>query len=70
MTKTSENPSEFCEVCQYQKYDVKHGLICELTDKVADSESPCSSFSEDPELRILIDSVNAKQYIHDQNCLS
>ena len=40
----------FCKRCKNQKFSMKSGVICRLTDQVADFEESCTSFEEDIEL--------------------
>lgn len=36
-----------CCICTNRKFDFQHGIICSLTDKIADFEVNCDSFSLD-----------------------
>jgi uncharacterized RDD family membrane protein YckC len=40
---------KFCEICKEQKFDVDRGIICGLTNSLADFDVSCSSFNEDVE---------------------
>ncbi len=40
---------EFCNICTKHKKDLNVGILCGLTDKIADFETECSSFEEDVE---------------------
>ena len=42
---------KFCKICKKQKFDIKQGIICGLTDLPANFEESCDAFSEDSELK-------------------
>ena len=42
---------KFCKVCANQKFDFQNGVICGLTNRVADFEVTCPDFTEDSFLR-------------------
>lgn len=44
---TREERLKFCKVCTNRKFDVKTGLICSLTGKIADFDETCPNFSQD-----------------------
>lgn len=37
----------FCQICKHQKFNMNEGIICRLTDQIADFEVSCDSFDED-----------------------
>ncbi len=37
----------FCRVCLHQKKDLEQGILCGLTDRIADFETSCASFERD-----------------------
>ena len=41
----------FCKVCQHQKFDLQQGIICSLTNAVADFQEECTSYAEDTVLK-------------------
>jgi len=41
---------KFCSICIHQKDDMRRGIICGLTDQIADFEDSCGSFAEDSEV--------------------
>lgn len=43
-----EKQLEFCKQCSHRKMDFKVGLLCGLTDKMADFEIACPNYVEDP----------------------
>ncbi|MCC7454193.1 MAG: hypothetical protein IT222_08515 [Crocinitomix sp.] len=43
-----EKQLEFCKQCSHRKMNFKVGLLCGLTDKMADFEIACPDFVEDP----------------------
>jgi len=48
MTRTEH--LKFCSICINQKDDMRKGIICGLTDQIADFEDTCGSFAEDSEI--------------------
>jgi uncharacterized RDD family membrane protein YckC len=48
MTRTEH--LNFCSICIHQKDGMRKGIICGLTDQIADFEDTCDSFAEDPEV--------------------
>lgn len=46
-----EKQLEFCKQCSHRKMNFKVGLLCGLTDKMADFNITCSTFIEDPDLK-------------------
>lgn len=42
-----EDQLKFCRVCINQKFDPVRGIVCNLTDRVADFEAICPSYLED-----------------------
>ena len=42
-----EKQLEFCKQCSHRKMNFKVGLLCGLTDKMADFEIACPDFVED-----------------------
>lgn len=37
----------FCSICTKRSFDRKHGIVCSLTEKIADFEGNCKDFEED-----------------------
>lgn len=46
---TREERLEFCKVCTNRKLDWNIGLVCKLTERVADFEGECESYVQDKE---------------------
>jgi len=44
---TREEHIEYCRICLNRKMDSRHGLICQLTGKIADFEDECKDFDRD-----------------------
>lgn len=42
---------EFCKICKNQKFDREKGIICELTNSIADFDQICESFDENETLK-------------------
>lgn len=42
-----EDQLKFCRVCINQKFDPVRGIVCNLTDRVADFEAICPNYLED-----------------------
>lgn len=66
MTETREEQLEFCEICNHNKYTVNQGIICRLSNKQADFEGSCSSFSENSELKNYRDSYRNQVYVQEK----
>lgn len=43
---TRDQQLEYCSVCNKQKFDLQQGIVCSLTNKIADFETTCDSFDE------------------------
>lgn len=41
---TREEHLLHCKICTHQKFDSKQGIVCDLTDRIADFEGSCPSF--------------------------
>lgn len=48
---TRDQHLEFCRVCRNQKFDAEKGIICGLTDRMADFQGFCPSYVEDADLK-------------------
>lgn len=46
-----EEQLQFCKVCNNQRFDMKQGIICGLTNTIADFEDTCINFDEDEVLK-------------------
>lgn len=49
----------FCKVCVNQKKDLERGIVCELTDRIADFEVSCESFQKDEQKDARLRETNA-----------
>ena len=49
---TRQEHLKFCKVCTHQKKDLDKGIICGLTDKIADFEDSCTSYIEDEKYKL------------------
>ncbi|MEX0287545.1 MAG: RDD family protein [Flavobacteriaceae bacterium] len=47
---TRQEHLKFCRRCTHQKKDLEKGILCGLTDKIADFEDHCTSFVEEESL--------------------
>ncbi|WP_108807662.1 RDD family protein [Aquimarina spinulae] len=45
---TRQEYLQFCKICTNQKFDSKQGIVCRLTDAIANFEDTCTTFEEDP----------------------
>jgi uncharacterized RDD family membrane protein YckC len=52
---TREEQLRFCKVCKNQKFDIKQGIVCSLTNLPADFETRCDAFDEDLPLNVQFD---------------
>ncbi|QCW99178.1 RDD family protein [Aggregatimonas sangjinii] len=48
---TRKEQLQSCKICQHQKKDLNRGIICGLTDNLADFEERCETFIENPKLK-------------------
>jgi uncharacterized RDD family membrane protein YckC len=48
---TREERLEYCQVCQHQKISLSQGIICRLTNRIADFDDTCSTFEVDEDLK-------------------
>ena len=46
---TREEHVRICSVCKNRRSDINKGLICALTEDIADFEGECPNYDEDPE---------------------
>lgn len=49
---TRDEQLQFCRVCKNQNYDPKIGIICSITDRVADFDVYCANYQEDLGLKV------------------
>jgi hypothetical protein len=47
LNMTREERLEYCKVCTNRSFDPKHGIICGLTNKVADFDCECPEYNPD-----------------------
>jgi hypothetical protein len=45
---TREQHLSYCKICLNRKMDLKKGLVCNLTNEIADFQETCENFKEDP----------------------
>ena len=48
---TREERLKFCQICTHQKISYKQGIICRLTNNIADFEVSCDNYQEDTGLK-------------------
>ena len=64
MTRTEH--LKFCSICINQKDDMRKGIICGLTDQIADFEDTCGSFAEDSEVLEQLELEKIENEINDK----
>jgi len=64
MTRTEH--LKFCSICINQKDDMRKGIICGLTDQIADFEDTCGSFAEDSEVLEKLELEKIENEINDK----
>lgn len=47
---TREEHLKYCKICMNQKFSLQQGVICGLTNTIADFENSCISFEQDNDL--------------------
>ena len=57
---TREEQLKYCMICKKQKFDIKHGIVCSLTNQIADFEDSCNYFEEDSKLKENYESEQAE----------
>lgn len=61
-----EEHLEFCSVCKKRSFDRQIGIVCSLTEKIADFEGNCLDFEEDEQEKELEEAA-AKSRVSDTN---
>ena len=64
MTRTEH--LKFCSICINQKDDMRKGIICGLTEQIADFEDTCGSFAEDSEVLEQLELEKIENEINDK----
>jgi len=67
---TREEHLSYCKICLNRKMDTKQGLICSLTEKIADFNETCQEFKEDPIKKKELDSIPSYQEVEDTTKLN
>jgi len=60
---TREEHLSYCKICLNRDLDIKQGLICTLTESLADFKETCHSFKEDPITKNKLDAVPSYQEV-------
>jgi len=60
---TREEHLTFCQICTNQKFDLSRGIVCGLTDAIADFDPTCDFFNEDTEKKAQIEATLAENEI-------
>ena len=50
---TRKEQLEFCKICQKQKFDLKKGIVCSITNEQATFENECPNFELDDKIKAL-----------------
>ncbi|WP_100613064.1 cation:proton antiporter family protein [Confluentibacter lentus] len=64
---TREEHLKFCKKCIYRKPDMKVGLICNLTNEIANFENECSSYQLD---KAVIERMDDAEAVHHSDILN
>ena len=64
MTRTEH--LKFCSICINQMDDMRKGIICGLTEQIADFEDTCGSFAEDSEVLEQLELEKIENEINDK----
>ncbi len=51
---------KFCKVCKNQSFSFKHGIICGLTNQVADFDPKCDSYEENEDIKQEVEAKTEK----------
>ncbi|MGE0077410.1 MAG: RDD family protein [Bacteroidales bacterium] len=60
---TRDEQLTFCKVCKNQKFDPKIGIICSITDRIADFDEHCKSYDEVEVLKQQLEENMQKNYV-------
>ena len=63
---TRDQQLEYCSVCNKQKFDLQQGIVCSLTNKIADFETTCNSFDENATYKKTQEKKNLQTNIMDR----
>ena len=63
---TRQEHLKFCKICNHQKFDSQQGIICGLTNSIADFEETCESFDENHEIKETILAKKAENELENQ----
>jgi uncharacterized RDD family membrane protein YckC len=61
---TREDQLNFCSICTHQKYNTEQGILCGLTNQLADFDTFCGSFIEDTNKTV---NVGVRRNINDRS---
>lgn len=48
---TREEQLKYCSICKHQQFSMNSGIVCRLTDNIADFEDSCENYVEDTDLK-------------------
>ena len=60
---TREEHLSYCKICLNRKMDMKKGLVCNLTNEIADFQETCENFKEDPIKKKELESIPSIQEV-------
>ena len=60
---TREEHLKFCQICKNQKFNMNMGIICRLTDQIAEFEESCESFDENAALKQEFESLEIHKQV-------
>ena len=57
----------FCKVCNHQNFDSNKGIVCDLTNEIADFEKSCENYIENPELKKRVETKEKENFLVNKN---
>ncbi|MBG7612633.1 hypothetical protein IU405_10280 [Polaribacter sp. BAL334] len=60
---TRDEHLKYCKICLNRELDLKKGLVCNLTNEIADFKETCVNFKEDPVKKMELESIPSIQEV-------
>ena len=67
---TRQEHLSYCKICLNRKKDLQQGLVCNLTNEIANFEETCQDFREDPIKKKKLDAIPSYEEVEDTIKLS
>ncbi|WGH74304.1 RDD family protein [Tenacibaculum tangerinum] len=63
---TRQEHLQFCKICNHQKFDNQQGIVCGLTNSIANFEVTCDSFDENHTIKEAVLAKKAENELENQ----